>query len=103
MLYFLEDPEDVDPNFKAVDGQLSFRVIGETSKTINPEKANILANKIAAEFGANNGYIWKKCKTRCRYLDTENGYDLRVNSRNVNEPKALIVKALSIQGLTPKR
>ncbi len=47
LLYFLEDPEDVDPNFKAVDGQLSFRIMGETSQTINPEKANILANKIA--------------------------------------------------------
>ncbi|NET46200.1 hypothetical protein [Okeania sp. SIO2B3] len=101
LLYFLEDSEDLDPNFGAVDGTISFRIMGETYKTITPQKATVYANKIAAEFGSNNGYIWKKGKVSCSYYSPETGHQLRINSRNKEVGKTLISKILSLQNLTP--
>ncbi|MDJ0553514.1 MAG: hypothetical protein QNJ68_03560 [Microcoleaceae cyanobacterium MO_207.B10] len=101
LLYFLEDPEDIDPAFNAVDGRVSFRVMGETYKTIKPAKAQSLAEKIATIFGANNGLIWKKGKTVCRYYDSDNGYQFRISCRDKNEGKALITNVLALQNHNP--
>lgn len=98
-LYFLEDPEDVEPEYNAVDGRITFRVKNETPESITEVNAKILAEKIKTEFATNKGYVWKKGKTLCSYTDKENGYKLQLNCRSEGEGQELITKLLSIQSV----
>ncbi|MFY7804822.1 MAG: hypothetical protein ACOVQ7_15490 [Limnoraphis robusta] len=100
MLFFIEDSEDVDPNFIALRARISFRVKGETNESITEAKALTLANKIKVEFGTNNSYVWKKGKVMCSYIDKVNGYWLQLRCRDKATGRELITKLLSIQSVT---
>ena len=61
--FFLEDVEDVDPEYRPGEGQLSVRLMDKTSKTLNQTNLKTLANKINTEFGQGDGFVWQKGKT----------------------------------------
>lgn len=99
ILFFVEDIEDVEPGWQPVYGQLSFRVIGETPKTINKTRAFSLAMKVKEVFGNDNGFVWRKGKTRMSYTDKENGYRLWINCRSQADGENLIKRALAVQAV----
>lgn len=100
-LHFIEDFEDTDDNYPRVGGEINFRIAGETHETITESKLTIFANKIKANFGANNGFTWRKGKIRCNYADRRRGYHLQILSRDITAGKNVIERVLDIQGHTP--
>lgn len=101
-LYFLEDYNDVDPDYSAVAGEISFRLMDYTTETITPAIASTLANRVRTTFGlGDTGYIWRKGKNMASYADWGKGYALQLLTRSKVEGRELIGKVLDIQNDTP--
>ena len=92
----MEDPEDVDPDYRPVEGQLSIRVTKETTSSISPTDLDTLANKINIAFGQNNGFVWKKGKTLYSYQDKLAGHQFKVFAKTDTHAIEIIQKLLSI-------
>lgn len=99
-LVFQEDFGDVDPGFHPVSGQISFRLMGYESGTINPTVAQTFANRIRTNFQNGGGYVWRKGRTMCTYNDWDKGYALKVLSRSEANGRELIDRVLDIQNDT---
>ena len=97
-LFFRQDSNAVSGDREPIKGQISFRLINETSATMTEAKARLLATKIKNEFALNNGYIWKKGKISCIYKDQEHGLKLNIFSLSENEGKEVINKVVDIIG-----
>lgn len=100
-LYFREDLEDVDPNYRPITAEIKFRLMDETEESITKAKLTTLANKIKSEFGLNNGYRWHKGRLLCVYTEPKRGYHLHIYAFSVLEAKEVISKVLDIQSHTP--
>ncbi|BAS54924.1 hypothetical protein NIES2135_58110 [Leptolyngbya boryana NIES-2135] len=100
-LYFLEDLEDVEPGYDPVSGEISFRLMTQTSTTFSNSEALALANKIKTEFGTGQGFVWRKGKELCSYTDWDKGYQLQLLVRSEAEARTLIGKVLDLQSHTP--
>lgn len=100
-LFFKQDLSDVEPDDRPVEGRISFRLMNEESGTITRAELTTIANKIKTEFGAANGYLWKKGRKLYSYTEKEKGYQLQLLSRSETEAKELIGKILDIQNHTP--
>ena len=101
VLEFLEDELDVEGGYGRVDGRISFRLMNETSESITRTELTTIANRIKLEFGANNGYKWKKGKDLASYTEREKGYQLQLLVRSKADAKELIGKILDINSDTP--
>lgn len=101
MLYFVEDAEDVEKGYDPVAGEISFRLMNETTTTFTEANAKTIANKIKTLFGASKGFIWKKGKELCSYTDWDKGYQLQLLARTEAEAKRIIEQVLDIQGHSP--
>lgn len=77
-LHFIEDPDEVEPGYDPVYGEIGFRLIGETSQSITQAEAARLGTRIEQTFNASNGYRWHKGWSKSTYLDKERGYDFRL-------------------------
>lgn len=95
-LFFRQDLDAVPDGFRPIEGEISFRLIGETSNSITVTKLTQVANRIKLEFGQNGGYLWKKGKSNYCYKDVENGLDLRIYALNETEGKEVIGKICSV-------
>ncbi|KJH72202.1 hypothetical protein [Aliterella atlantica] len=100
-LHFKEDLEDVEPGYSPVVGEIAFRVSGETHETITETKLRVLAQRVKTNFGANNGFVWRKGKVKCNYSDRSKPYFLQILSRDVTQGKRVIEQVLDIQTDTP--
>ncbi|MGK7893358.1 MAG: hypothetical protein AB4372_06970 [Xenococcus sp. (in: cyanobacteria)] len=94
--YFLEDHQDVEPGFRPVEGQLSIRLVGETTSSISQADLTNFANKVNTAFGQNNGYVWKKGKDLFSYVDKINGHQFKVLATNQSKAVEVVQKLLSI-------
>ena len=94
--YFLEDPEDVDPDYRPVEGQLSIRAIHEDSNTISQSDLTSYANKVNTAFGQNSGFVWKKGKTLYSYCDKTKGHRFKILAKTDSNAVEIIQKLLSI-------
>lgn len=101
-LYFLEDVQDVEPEYRLVSGEISFRLMNQTSQTLSKTEATALGRKIKSLFGASKGFVWKKGKLLCSYSDWDKGYQLQLLVRNEAEGRRLVEQVLDIQGHTPE-
>lgn len=99
-LFFREDLDDVEPDERAVWGEISFRLMNESSTTITKTELERLGREIKSKFGAGAGYLWKKGKKLFTYVDREKGYSLQVLCRTDTDAKDLIRDVLSIQSHT---
>lgn len=100
-LYFKEDQGDVEGDERPTWGEISFRLMNESSTTITQSELVTLAKKIKTEFGAANGYIWKKGRKLYSYTEKNKGYQLQLLCRDDSTAKNLIDKVLNIQNHTP--
>ena len=101
VLEFAEDELDVEGGYSRVDGRISFRLMNETSETISKTELTTIAKKIKLEFGANNGYLWKKGKDMASYIERNKGYQFQLLVRSKTDAKELIGKILDLQSHTP--
>lgn len=86
-----------DPDFRPVTGEISFRLMDETSESISRNKAEQLALKIKNIF-TNPLLVWEKGWYYSSYTDVEKGYRLKLLSKSSAESKRIINKILDIQG-----
>jgi hypothetical protein len=101
-LYFQEDREDVDDGYQPVRGEVSFRVMNETSESMTPSEVTRLRNEVRRVFETGNGYVWKKGRLLCNYVHKEKGYQFQLLCRSETEAKDLIGKILSVNNDTPQ-
>lgn len=87
---------------KEVRSEISFRIMNETEKTMNPSKAIVLAQKIRREFAIGAPFNYQKGKVIVTYLDKSKGYDFRLRVRDETEGRRVINKVLDVQEHSPE-
>ncbi len=100
-LHFLEDSSDIEDGYSAVTGDISCRVMNQTSETLSNAELMSYANRIKAAFTPNNGFVWKKGKAMVSYIDRAKGYQLQLLCRNELEGKRVIEQVLDVQQHSP--
>lgn len=100
-LRFYQDLSSLPDGETPLEAEITFRVQGETSASMTPAKALVLANKIKAEFTVSGGYRWRKGRVEVSYSDLEKGYSLMIYAYSEAEGKEVISKILSLQGDAP--
>lgn len=88
-----------DPDYYPVKGEISFRLMEESSSSMSRTKAEVLARKIKQEF-ATPLFIWEKGWYFCSYRDSERGYKLKVLVKSKAEGERVIRNVLKIQSHT---
>jgi hypothetical protein len=101
LIFKESDADALDRNGRPVWGQISFRLMDETSETLTNAKLRTLANKILAEFGTGNGFIWQRGKDMASYKETSKGYDFQLLCRTKEHAKSIVSKVLDIQSDNP--
>lgn len=102
-LYFREDLEDVEPGYRPVEGEISFRLMNHSSETITPSVAQTFANRVKLALGAGgSGHIWRRGKDMATYNDWAKGYAMQLLVRSETEARELIGKVLDIQNDSPQ-
>lgn len=81
------------------EGEITFRLMDETSESINRTKAEQLAKTIKNTF-AKPLFVWEKGWYKATYVDDKHGYDLRLFVKNKTEAQKIIKQVLSIQNHT---
>lgn len=82
-------------------GEISYRVINETSESLTPAKNKIRAERIKRLFTNPTRFIWHKGKLKFTYQDYKNGYYFRLLATNETEAKRVIKQVLDIENKTP--
>jgi hypothetical protein len=102
-LYFREDLNDVDEGYRPLTGEITFRLMDETTETLTKNELTTLATKIKTNFvlSNNSGYRWHKGKTLLSYNDPEKGYKLQLFCFSKSDGKELIETVLDCQNHTP--
>ena len=81
---------------RPVVGEITFRLVRESSETINKSKAQILATGIKREFGSPI-FVWAKGHFYYYYRDYDRGYDLRLLVTSKAEGERIARAVLGIQ------
>jgi len=97
-LYFQEERKDSGERPK--EGEITFRLMGETDSSISVPYLKKIATKIEAIFGKREGYYWEKGKRYANYNHWELGYKLQLLSPSPSQGEILIKNILAIQGHT---
>jgi hypothetical protein len=97
-LFFQEDADDVEADYRPVRMETSWRLTDETSSTITKAKLTTIANRIKANFGSGNGYVFRKGRKVITYKKLNEGYKFSLRARDLDAGKALIREILSING-----
>ncbi|AFZ24777.1 hypothetical protein Cylst_2571 [Cylindrospermum stagnale PCC 7417] len=97
-LYFVErlGIDVIDRNNPA-SGEITFRLMNESSNTYSRAKAEAMAKDIKREFGTPI-FNWEKGWFYYYYKDFERGYDLRLLVKNKSEGERIAKNVLAIQG-----
>lgn len=96
-LFFREKPSrDMLDRASPVTGEITFRLMTESSQTISRAKAVALAKDVKREF-ANPIFEWEKGWYKYTYKDIEKGYDLRLLVKSKAEGVRIAKAVLAIQ------
>lgn len=99
-LFFREDydKETHDTQkMSRLEGEITFRLVNESSSTITRTQSEQLARVIKNAFTKPNIFTWEKGWFKCTYLDYEKGYDLRLLVKSKAEGEKVVKQVLSIQ------
>lgn len=98
-LFFKEDYDkeshDVQ-KLSRLEGEITFRLVNESSSTISRTEAERFAREIKNAF-AKPVFTWEKGWFKCTYLDIEKGYDLRLLVKSKTEGERVVKQVLGIQ------
>jgi hypothetical protein len=95
-LHFYQDDDSIPPKRRGTEAELTFRLVNETAQTITEADLNALALRIKSEFGASNGYRWRKGHILCTYRSPEDGMNLHVYAFNESEAREVINKICDV-------
>jgi hypothetical protein len=98
-LYFLEPWDNATHSVEKIpqaEGEITFRLMDQSSETISRAKAESLARAIKQEI-ATPALVWEKGWFKATYLDLERGYDLRLLVKTKTEGERIVKKVLGIQ------
>lgn len=97
-LYFKEsfDEEIHGDGTPLAKSEITFRIMNETSETINRTRAESLARAIKNELAV-PALVWEKGWYKYTYLDNEHGYDFRLLVKSKSEGERIVKKVLAIQ------
>ncbi|MEH1817296.1 MAG: hypothetical protein V7L09_33535 [Nostoc sp.] len=98
-LYFLEPYNFTlhsDESTPQLEGEITFRLMQESSETISRSDAERLAKKIKSIF-ATPPFLWHKGHFKCTYFDIERGYELKLLVPSKPEGERIIRAVLEIQ------
>ncbi len=101
-LFFTQDASAVPSDRRRMEGQISFRLVNETSQTMTKTKAQTIANKIRQEFATPSNFLWKKGKLKLVYQEPEFGLNLSILAINENEGIQVIKRVVAIVNSTYK-
>ena len=101
-LFFLEDLDDVEKGFQPMTGEISFRLMNQTTTTLTEIEARAIGTRIRTLFGAAKGFVWRKGKELFSYTDWDKGYQLQLLARNKTEARRVVEQVLDIQQHTPE-
>lgn len=103
-MFFLEpyDREVHDNGLPQAQGEISFRLMDESSETIGRSDAERLARKIKQVFGT-PPLVWEKGWYKATYADKKKGYQLQLLVRSKTEAERIIRNVLQIQDHTFER
>lgn len=101
LLYFDQNQTDVEKEQHRVRGEITYRLVNETSQSITEADLKTRANKIKQLFATPNLFVWHKGKVTCRYEDNANGYKLTLFVTNEAEGKRIIEQVLDIENKSP--
>lgn len=99
-LKFLEPSDEVEVGYRAIEGEISFRLVRPEYASITPAEATTLANRIRSEFATGNGYRYRKGRIKLSYRNPEQGANFSVNASSETVGRELINKVLDIQNFT---
>lgn len=100
-LYFDQSSPEAKNNNPRVTGEISYRLVNETSESITEAELKTRANKIKSLFVTPNLFVWRKGKIICKYTDTNNGYKLRLLVINEAEGRRIIEQVLDVENKSP--
>lgn len=83
------------------EGELRFRLMGETTETISKAELTNLGQRIKTAFNDGALYTWSKGKELYCYADWSRGYQLQILSRSEAQARDLVTKILGLQSHTP--
>jgi len=98
-LYFLEKYDEETHGKEKIpqlEGEITFRLMNETSETISRSNATALAREIKSAF-ATPPFTWEKGWYKSTYFDAAKGYDLRLLVKSKAEAERVIKNVLEIQ------
>jgi hypothetical protein len=101
LMYFLEDYHPDMAPYSPVSGEIRFRLMNESSQTLSSSDLINLANKIKAEFGSANGFLWRKGKSLYHYEDSKLGYKFQLLANSETEAKRVISSTMELRAHTP--
>lgn len=100
-LSFYQSRRDTQEGDPPSTGEITYKLMDETSNTITPAKVRTLAERIKTLFTEPGLFVWHKGKHKYTYLDIPNGYDFRLLAINENEAKRIVEQVLDIERKTP--
>lgn len=100
-LVFYQLREETRNGSPRVQGEIAYRVIGETEETFTEANARIRAQNIKALFAEPQLFVWQKGKEIASYKDRKDGYDFKLFVKNELEARKLITQVMAIENKTP--
>lgn len=100
-LYFTQSRRTIPKDQPPATGEISYRIITETSESLTEAKVKIRAERIKNLFAQPTLFTWHKGKSKYTYLDLKNGYDFRLLATSEIEAKRIIEQTLDIESKTP--
>ncbi|ELS04812.1 hypothetical protein Xen7305DRAFT_00045480 [Xenococcus sp. PCC 7305] len=97
-LFFTQDASAAVPDRRRIEGQISFRLVNETSATMTKAKAQNIAEAIRDAMVGTAPFVWKKGKYKLIYKDPEFGLNLNIMALNETEGLAVVQKMITIVG-----
>lgn len=105
LLYFSQDADQIIRGKDPITGDISWRIMDETSETITRGQIEQIANRIKTHFGSGGGFVWRKGRVMVSYSDWNQGIQFQVLSLNAQEGERVIRQALQAHGASfvPKK
>lgn len=101
-LVFSEDKYvAVSKNRSPIIGEIGFRIMTETHKTMTESKAKVIADRIKLKFAGETAFQWNKGKQMFSYTHWELGYQLQLLCTNETEARRIIEQVLDVQQHSP--
>jgi hypothetical protein len=104
-LYFSQDALEIQPGENPVTGEISWRLMDETSDTLSRSELEIIGNRIKSNLGAGKGFVWRKGREMVSYSDWDEGLQLQILCLNRAEGERVVREILACASKTydPKR